>query len=129
MKIKNIIKYKNNYSDKKLWGKLGKVAKNLGARAVYLVLLLFYVTQDPNVPKKDKAMIYGALGYFILPLDLIPDAIPVVGYSDDLAALMAVLKLTWNNISQDTIDKARFRVKKWFGDGVVDDDLNFVWEK
>lgn len=36
-----------------------------------------------------SAIIIGALGYFILPLDFIPDAIPVLGFSDDLAALVA----------------------------------------
>ncbi len=40
---------------------------------------------------KDKAMIIGALGYLISPLDVIPDAIPIAGLSDDLAVLIFVL--------------------------------------
>ena len=71
-------------------------------------------------------MIYGALGYFILPLDLIPDAVPGLGYTDDFAAISALLKLTWDNISDETIDKARAKIRDWFGDDVVDEDLNFV---
>jgi len=124
--VKDLVKYEGNYTEKKFWGKLGSVAKKIGSRPVYLLLLLFYVTRDPNVSKKDKAMIYGALGYFILPLDLIPDAVPGLGYTDDFAAISALLKLTWDNISDETIDKARAKIRDWFGDDVVDEDLNFV---
>jgi uncharacterized membrane protein YkvA (DUF1232 family) len=63
----------------------------------------------------DKAKIFGALGYFILPIDLIPDAIPVAGYTDDLAALVWALKTIWNNITPDIQEQAYERLTSWFG--------------
>lgn len=47
--------------------------------------------KDENTPGKHKMIIIGALGYFILPVDLIPDFIPVAGFTDDAAALIACL--------------------------------------
>ena len=80
-------KYEKNYSENKFWDKLGTVAKKAGIKVVYAALLLYYVLKNPMTPRKDRNKILGALGYLILPLDLIPDWIPVAGYTDDLAAL------------------------------------------
>lgn len=85
----NIEKYQGNYSESGFWNKVKKVALKAGAKVIYVALILYYELADPNVSPKEKAIIIGALGYFILPLDLIPDAIPVLGFSDDLAALVA----------------------------------------
>ena len=123
---KELGKYKDNYSENKFWGKLGKVAKKLGSRPVYLLLLLYYVMGDSNVSMKDKAIICGALGYFILPVDLVPDLIPGLGYTDDIAAIVAALKLVVNNITPEIDAKAKKKVREWFGDDVVDESLNFV---
>lgn len=107
--------YRNNYSESRLWDKIGKVAHKAGVKVVYAVLLLFYVSTDKNVPVEDKAKIFGALGYFILPIDLIPDAIPVAGYTDDLAALFWALHAVWSNVTPDIKIKAKRKLKEWFG--------------
>ena len=65
----NIEKYKSNYSEGKLWKKVRNFAKKAGVKVIYMALLLYYVLKSPNVTKEDKAKIYGALGYFILPMD------------------------------------------------------------
>jgi uncharacterized membrane protein YkvA (DUF1232 family) len=80
--------YKKHYSDSKFWSKV----KSLGKNVLKPALLLFYIMKSPDVPLKIKATIAGALGYLILPLDLIPDFIPVAGYTDDIAALWAVIE-------------------------------------
>ena len=90
-KPKNIEKYQENYSESGLQRKLSSVARWAGAKVVYAVLLLYYVLRNPNVSKADKSKIYGALGYFILPTDLILDFIPLAGYTDDMAAIMLSL--------------------------------------
>lgn len=112
----NIESYKSEYSDKKFWDKVVTVAKKAGIKVIYAALLLYYVLQDPNVSTLDKAKIYGALGYFILPIDLIPDFIPVVGYSDDLAALAWAIHSVWKNITPKMKAKAKTQLHEWFGD-------------
>jgi uncharacterized membrane protein YkvA (DUF1232 family) len=107
--------YKQYYSNDGLWDKIAKVAKAAGVKVVYAALLLYYASMSPNISMADKAKIFGALGYFILPIDLIPDAIPVMGYTDDLAALVWALKTIWNNITPDIQEQAYERLTSWFG--------------
>ncbi len=92
------------------------VAKTAGRKVVYAVLLLYYVYTDPKVSRKDKAVIAGALGYFILPMDFLPDAMPLAGYTDDITALVWALKSVWENVTPEIQAKARGRMRKWFGD-------------
>ena len=56
------------------------------------------------------------LGYFILPIDLIPDGIPVVGFTDDLAALVYALRTIWVNVTPDVEQQAAAKLKTWFKD-------------
>lgn len=91
--------YGSHYSESGLWDKIKRVAKKAGCKVIYAVLLCWYVLRDENVSNTDKAKIIGALGYFILPIDLVPDVIPVVGYSDDLAALIWALHSVWKNVT------------------------------
>lgn len=109
-------KYKKYYSENDLFKKMKKYAKVAGVNVVYLGLLLFYTLQNPNLPLKIKSIIMGALGYFILPIDLIPDIMPVVGYSDDLGVLMGVLVIAAFYIDEDVRNKAKTKLKDWFGD-------------
>lgn len=108
--------YQNHYSESGLWKKVAKVAKKAGIKVIYAALLLYYVSQDSNVSIADKAKIYGALGYWILPLDLIPDAIPVVGYTDDLSALIWALHAVWSNVTPEIEAKAKTKLHEWFGE-------------
>ena len=55
-----------------------------GQSVIYASLLLFYVLQRPDVPKRVKIIVIGALAYFIAPIDAIPDFIAGIGYTDDL---------------------------------------------
>ena len=47
---------------------------------------LISALENPAMPTHYKALAVGAIGYIILPIDLIPDALPVVGWTDDLAS-------------------------------------------
>lgn len=113
-----------HFSDDKLWGKLKKFAKKAGASVVYAVLLLYYTLQKPEVPMKTKTIIIGALGYFILPLDLIPDVVVGLGYTDDLGALGIALFQVAMYIDEDIKIQAKEKLKNWFGDNVDTSDID-----
>ena len=106
-------KYEKEYSESNLWDKIAKVAKKAGREVVYNALLLFYALQSDKVSVKEKAMIIGALGYFILPIDLIPDAIIGLGFTDDLAVIVAVLKQL-DCIDANVKAQAENKMKEWF---------------
>ncbi|MBQ6078900.1 MAG: DUF1232 domain-containing protein [Muribaculaceae bacterium] len=111
----NLDDYARYFNDNKLWKKLKKVAQKAGRKAVYYVLVLYYVSRDPAVPTKLKIKVLGALGYFILPLDFIPDAILGLGFTDDLAALAWALFTIKKYITPEIESKARERLRAWFG--------------
>ena len=72
--------YGKNYSEEGFWNKIVGVVKSAGLELIYKALQLYYATQSPNCPTGVKAAIYAALGYFILPIDFIPDVILVVSF-------------------------------------------------
>ncbi len=81
---------------------------------VYSALILYYSLNSKKVSVKDKAIIIGALGYLISPLDAIPDAIPIVGLGDDMAVLAYVLKKVWDQINDEAKEKAKEKLTRWF---------------
>lgn len=108
-------KYQKQYSDNRFWDKLRTAAVKAGAYVVYPALVLYYVLRSGAVSAKMKLYIVGALGYLILPVDLIPDAIPFFGYTDDLAAILAAYKLIKSCVTPEIRDRARSKASKWFG--------------
>ena len=106
--------YAQVYNPSKLLEKLGKVARKAGAKVVYAVLLLYYALLDGNVPLKDKAIVVGALGYFILPFDFIPDMLGPLGFSDDMGALILALKTIWSNITPKVKEQGHQKLSEWF---------------
>ena len=104
------------YSDSGFWDKLLKYGKIAGREVVERALQLYYAAQDPNTPAWAKTVIYGALGYFIFPLDAIPDPIPVVGYADDLGVLAAAVATVALCITEDVKQKARQKLRDWLDD-------------
>ncbi len=109
-------KYSKAYSEDGLFKKIFKFAKKAGIKIIYLALLLYYTLQKPATPNWAKSVIIGALGYFILPIDLIPDFIPLAGFTDDYAALTAALVAIAFYIDADIKEKARKKLHDWFGD-------------
>lgn len=70
------------------------------------VVAAWYCATDTNTPLKVKATLFGALAYFILPVDVIPDVILGLGFTDDLAVLMTALTLVKNHVTQRHRDQA-----------------------
>ena len=112
--------YETHYSDENFRQKMTRYAKKAGREVVEKALWLHYAAQDPATPKWAKAAMYSALGYFILPLDAIPDFAPLVGYTDDLSVMAAALVVTSMYITGAVKEQARNKVDGWFGSDADD---------
>ncbi|MDD7725908.1 MAG: YkvA family protein [Bacteroidales bacterium] len=108
--------YEGNFSDSGFWDKVKDVALKAGAKVIYYALLLYYTATADTTSTTDKIMIFSALGYFILPIDLVPDFIPIAGYADDLAALIACYVKVTANITPEIRKQADGKMKEWFPD-------------
>ncbi|WP_418551266.1 YkvA family protein [Parabacteroides goldsteinii] len=114
--VHEVQKYGTYYSDNRFWKKVERVAKKVGATVLLPVFTLYYMLQDDKVSLQHKAYIVGALGYFILPIDLIPDGIlPVIGFTDDIAVMTLVLKLVKDSITLEIKARANARVLEIIG--------------
>jgi uncharacterized membrane protein YkvA (DUF1232 family) len=92
-----------------LWAKL----KRAGRRLPFMedLLAAFYCASDPATPKRVKLILLGALAYFILPADAMPDILPFLGFADDAAMLAAAITQVASAINDSHRDKARAALK------------------
>jgi len=119
IKQTEVEKYGGSYSEESLWDKLKGGAKKAGANLIYDVLQLFYVAQNPNVPMKIRAAMVAPLGYFISPVDLIPDLVPIVGYSDDAAVIAMAIGIAHLYINDEIRQKAQDKLVAFFGKSIL----------
>lgn len=128
MGLPDFMKYKDKFTPKGFVEKIQRIAKRAGAKMVYGALILFYTLDSDKVSVKDKAIIIGALGYLISPVDVIPDAIPLAGLSDDLAVLIYVIHKVWNEVSEEVKQKAKAKLIKWFDEDEIKSADNLFLE-
>lgn len=114
MTMKEIASYANRYSPSAFIEKVRENSRQMGATLTYKAYLLFYMMTDKNTPAGSKAVIAGALAYLVLPMDLIPDFLPV-GYAEDFAAVLTALKTVRGCISPAVEAKARSMTEVFFG--------------
>ena len=126
MELPDFMSYSDRFSAKGFIEKISRIAKRAGVKLVYSALVLFYTLQSSDVPVKDKAIIIGALGYLISPLDVLPDAIPIVGLSDDLSVLVYVISKVWTDVPEDVKAKAMEKLSDWFDDDELDELDEFI---
>lgn len=107
--------FSQNFSEDGFWNKVVKYAKAAGLEVIEKALWLYYAAQTPQTPAWAKATIYGALGYFILPVDAIPDVLPGVGYTDDLGIIAAAITAVSMYITEDVKRQASQKLQDWFG--------------
>ncbi len=102
-------KYEEFYTEKTFWAKI----KGLPAAAPFCMLLrtsisLWLLLKEPLVPLTIKSLILFALGYFICPVDLVPDFAPFgIGFSDDLALMAAVLTSAYSYLNKEIQEKVQ----------------------
>ena len=109
----DLSKYEGQYNDDSLERKISRFAKKAGLTTIYHVLLLYHILKSEST---SAATIIGALGYFICPLDIIPDIIIGTGYIDDCAALVLALNCIASSITQDIKKKAKNKLHDIFDD-------------
>ena len=91
------------------WAKLKRVGRDLPF--VEDLLAAYYCATDPTTPRRVKLILVGALAYFILPADAVPDILPFLGFADDAAMLAAAVAQVAEAINDAHRDKAREALK------------------
>lgn len=104
--------YNRHYDEDSFWKKLKHLASNVGSKVLYPALQLYFLLQAKDVPVKAKTLIVGALGYLILPVDMVPDFIPALGFTDDLTALMVALRTLNKYLTPDINARAKDQANK-----------------
>ena len=89
---------------------LVRAGRTLASPALEALELLL----DPSTPSPARLTMLAALSYLLMPVDLIPDILPVAGFSDDLVALTAVIGVWRNHLTPDIQARAQRKLDRWF---------------
>jgi uncharacterized membrane protein YkvA (DUF1232 family) len=92
----------------RLWRKLVRVVARIGF-ADQLVAA-WYCAKDPATPRHVRAVLLGALGYFLLPTDMVPDLVAGIGFTDDASVIAAVVTIFAQHITREHREAARQRL-------------------
>ena len=95
---------------RRFWLKLKRVVAKLPFAED--LLAAYYCAFDKETPRHVQAALLGAIAYFILPFDFIPDILPVLGFTDDAAVLATAIRLVANHITPEHRDAARAALKR-----------------
>jgi len=88
----------------KFWPTLRKAARHIPFSRD--VVAAFYCAFDPQTPTRVRGILLAALGYFVMPFDVIPDFFAVVGFTDDVAVLTLAFSMIRGHIRQEHYDAA-----------------------
>ena len=76
------------------------------------LLAAYYCAFDRETPRHVQATLLGAVAYFILPFDFMPDVLPILGFTDDAAVLATAIRMVATHITQEHRDAARVTLKR-----------------
>jgi len=102
--------YIGHFEEKALFEKIKHVAGMAGSTLIYYTLILYILLADKGIPAKSKLIIVAALGYFILPADLIADILPGLGFTDDIAFLTYAISTVSEYMTPEVKEKAMERL-------------------
>jgi uncharacterized membrane protein YkvA (DUF1232 family) len=108
--------YSQHFSDEGFWDKVTRFGAKLGRESLERVATLYYCMCDPDTSWTAKAAIVAALGYFVLPLDVVPDIIPVAGFADDAAIILNATLAVAAHVKEEHRQKARVLVGGMLGE-------------
>lgn len=103
--------HNQHYNQDEFWSKLGSVARIIPFRRN--LLAMYFCLIDDDTPGWVKGLIVSALGYFIFPLDAIPDFAPFVGYLDDAGVIAAAFAVIAAHIKPEHWQKADEVLRSW----------------
>ena len=102
---------------KQFWRKLKRLAEKLPFMED--LLAAYYCAFDRQTPRHVQAALLGALAYFILPFDFVPDVLPILGFGDDAAILATALRMVATHINDDHREAARAAMARGMTDEVA----------
>ena len=103
--------------ERKFWDKLRKYVRHVPF--VEDLVAAYYCALDPATPLQVKAILFGALAYFVLPIDIVPDVIAWIGFTDDAAVLYAAIRTVAPHIKDGHRARARIAIDRMVGDGAA----------
>ena len=109
-------KFSTFFSENRFWKKIKTFGRTAGLKTVYTAMLLYYAFKRKETPAWARNIILGALGYFIAPIDALPDLTPILGFTDDVGVLGFGLVTIACYVNDDVKINARKHLKKWFGE-------------
>ena len=95
---------------RRFWGKFKQVVAQLPFAED--LLAAYYCAFDKQTPRHVQAALLGAIAYFILPFDFVPDMLPLLGFTDDAAILATAIRMVAGHITQEHRDAARAALKR-----------------
>jgi uncharacterized membrane protein YkvA (DUF1232 family) len=95
---------------RRFWRKLKRVAAQLPFAED--LLAAYYCAFDHQTPRHVQAGLLGAIAYFVLPFDFVPDMLPVLGFTDDAAVLATAIRMVVTHITPEHRDAARAALKR-----------------
>jgi uncharacterized membrane protein YkvA (DUF1232 family) len=111
--VKNFRQYIEYYDELQLADKIKAVGKTVGAKVISYVLIMVILISDKNIPLKVRLVFMAALGYLILPTDLIADLLPAIGFTDDIAFLSYAISNAREYITPEVKGKAKEKLGQW----------------
>ena len=107
---------RNVFNTEKLWSWINRYTGTLGQKLVYSILLLYFAYNRSDTPAWAKNIIIGAIGYFLSPIDSIPDLTPFLGLTDDIGVLSFGLVSIACYINDEVREKALIKLHAFFDD-------------
>ena len=110
------------FSREQFWQKLTRITYSAGRELLEKALWLYFAAKRPETPAWARSVIYGALGYLILPTDLIADFIPGAGYTDDLTVLASALGTVIIFVDDQVKRQTTHQLNRWFPQSMADNE-------
>lgn len=96
-----------HFEETSFWQKIGRFALRAGRSVIEKALILYFCMRDPDTPRWARGVIVGALVYFVLPVDAVPDFLPGIGFADDLGVLVTALATVLAHVKPGHRERAR----------------------